>query len=83
MLFGWVLCTHAFDVPHARRGLLAAGSAALMAVAAAQSVDLSSPSTCGRGRLGLFGLVAMWQSMAGSTAFPGRALAVSGTIVWS
>ena len=42
VLFAWVLCTHAFDVP-ARRDVAysLAGSAALMAVAAAQSVDLA------------------------------------------
>ncbi len=42
VLFAWVLCTHAFDVP-ARRDVAysLAGSAALMAVAAAQSVDLT------------------------------------------
>ena len=53
VLFAWVLCTHAFDVP-ARRDVAysLAGSAALMAVAAAQSVDLA----LGRLRGGLGGV---------------------------
>ncbi len=74
VLFAWVLCTHAFDVP-ARRDVAysLAGSAALMAVAAAQSVDLSLGAyvlawvTCG-----IWGLVAMWQSQSGTDRFPWR-----------
>ncbi len=72
VLFAWVLCTHAFDVP-ARRDVAysLAGSAALMAVAAAQSVDLAIGAyvvlwvVCG-----VTGLVAMWHSMAGATGIP-------------
>ncbi len=72
VLFAWVLCTHAFDVP-ARRDVAysLAGSAALMAVAAAQSVDLTLGLyvvlwvICGVG-----GLVAMWQSMSGAGGIP-------------
>jgi transglutaminase-like putative cysteine protease len=64
MLFVWIQVAHAFDVP-ARRDLAfsLAGSASLMAVAAAQAVDL------GFGlyaltwiAFGLWGLVSMWGS---------------------
>ncbi len=64
MLFVWVQVAHAFDVP-ARRDLAfsLAGSASLMAVAAAQAIDL------GFGAyvlvwlaFGLAGLLAMWSS---------------------
>src|ERR1035441_61420 len=72
VLFAWVLSTHAFDVP-ARRDVAysLAGSATLMAVAAAQSVDLSlgiyvvAWVVCG-----LWGLVSMWQSMSGVHGVP-------------
>jgi transglutaminase-like putative cysteine protease len=64
MLFVWIQVAHAFDVP-ARRDLSfsLAGSASLMAVAAAQAVDLDF----GLYALvwigfGLWGLVAMWGS---------------------
>ena len=67
MLFAWVLCTHAFDVP-ARRDVAysLAGSAALMAVAAAQSVDL----TLGALRGGVGGLRAV--GTGGHVAVDGR-----------
>ncbi|HEV3281250.1 MAG TPA: transglutaminaseTgpA domain-containing protein [Acidimicrobiales bacterium] len=72
VLFTWVLCTHSFDVP-ARRDVAysLAGSAALMAVAAAQSVDLALGVyvvlwvACG-----VCGLLAMWQSMSGAQGIP-------------
>jgi transglutaminase-like putative cysteine protease len=72
VLFAWVLCTHAFDVP-ARRDVAysLAGSAALMAVAAAQSVDLTLGVyvvlwiACG-----VWGLLSMWQSMSGARGIP-------------
>jgi protein-glutamine gamma-glutamyltransferase len=83
VLFAWVLCTHAFDVP-ARRDVAytLAGSAALMAVAAAQSVDLTLGVyvvlwlACG-----VWGLVAMWQSMAGVGGVPWPTLGVTGMVV--
>ncbi len=83
VLFAWVLCTHAFDVP-ARRDVAysLAGSAALMAVAAAQSVDLTlgiyvvAWVVCGVG-----GLVAMWQSMSGTRGVPWLTLGVAGVAV--
>ena len=64
VLFVWVQVAHAFDVP-ARRDLAfsLAGSATLMAVAAAQAIDLAFGVyvlvwlACG-----LAGLVAMWSS---------------------
>lgn len=69
VLFAWILSTHSFDVP-ARRDIAysLAGSAALMAVAAAQSISLTlglyvlAWSACG-----LWGLRAMWRSMSGLT----------------
>ncbi len=72
VLFAWVLCTHAFDVP-ARRDVAysLAGSAALMAVAAAQSVDLTLGVYVVLWLIcGMAGLVAMWQSMAGAAGIP-------------
>jgi transglutaminase-like putative cysteine protease len=74
VLFAWVLSTHAFDVP-ARRdvGYTLAGSAALMAVAAAQAVDLAfgiwvvAWTACA-----LVCLVAMWQSASGASGVPWR-----------
>ena len=82
-LFAWVLSTHSFDVP-ARRDVAysLAGSAALMAVAAAQTVDLSlgiyvvAWLVCG-----LWGLVSMWQSMSGADGVPWRTLAAAGLVV--
>ncbi len=82
VLFAWVLCTHAFDVP-ARRDVAysLAGSAALMAVAAAQSVDLTlgiyvvAWLACG-----VWGLVAMWQSMAGARGVPWATLGATGLV---
>jgi hypothetical protein len=83
VLFAWVLCTHAFDVP-ARRDVAysLAGSAALMAVAAAQSVDLTlgffvvAWVACG-----VWGLVAMWQSMSGTFGVPWLTLGVAAVVV--
>ncbi len=83
VLFAWVLSTHAFDVP-ARRDVAytLAGSTALIAVAAAQSVDLMLGTfvlawlACG-----LWGLVAMWQSMQDTRGVPWTTLAVSGVVV--
>ncbi len=83
VLFAWILATHSFDVP-ARRDVAysLAGSTALVAVAAAQSVDLALGgfvlvwlACC------LWGLVAMWQSMAGARGVPWRTLALSGAVV--
>ncbi|HWE70810.1 MAG TPA: transglutaminaseTgpA domain-containing protein [Acidimicrobiales bacterium] len=82
-LFAWVLSTHSFDVP-ARKDVAysLAGSAALMAVAAAQTVDLSlgiyvlAWVVCG-----LWGLVAMWQSMSGAQGVPWITLGVAGLVV--
>jgi transglutaminase-like putative cysteine protease len=82
-LFAWVLSTHSFDVP-ARKDVAysLAGSAALMAVAAAQTVDLSlgiyvlAWVVCG-----LWGLVSMWQSMSGAEGVPWITLSVAGLVV--
>jgi hypothetical protein len=83
VLFAWVLCTHAFDVP-ARRDVAysLAGSAALMAVAAAQSVDLSlGVFVVAWAAFGVWGLVAMWQSMSGTRGVPWITLALAGLAV--
>ncbi len=83
VLFAWVLCTHAFDVP-ARRDVAysLAGSAALMAVAAAQSVDLTlGVYVVAWVAFGLWGLVAMWQSMAGARGVPWLTVGVTGVAV--
>ena len=74
VLFAWVLSTHSFDVP-ARRDVAysLAGSAALMAVAAAQSVDLDlGVYVVAWVVFGIWGLVAMWQSMTGTRGIPWR-----------
>jgi hypothetical protein len=83
VLFAWVLCTHAFDVP-ARRDVAysLAGSAALMAVAAAQSVDLTlGVYVVAWVASGLWGLVSMWQSMAGARGVPWLTLGLTGVAV--
>ena len=83
VLFAWVLCTHAFDVP-ARRDVAysLAGSAALMAVAAAQSVDLSlGVYVVAWAACGVWGLVAMWQSMSGTRGVPWLTLGAAGVAV--
>lgn len=83
VLFAWVLATHAFDVP-ARRDVAYSlgGSAALMAVAAAQTVDLSLGGYVIAWMLvSLWGLVSMWQSMSGSRGVPWATLAVASVVV--
>ena len=83
VLFAWVLSTHSFDVP-ARRDVAysLAGSAALMAVAAAQSVDLTlGVYVVAWLVFGVWALVAMWQSMAGTRGIPWLAVGVAGTAV--
>ena len=83
VLFAWVLSTHAFDVP-ARRDVAysLAGSAALMAVAASQSVDLSlAVYVVAWIACGIWGLVSMWQSMAGVRGFPWRTVSIAGPTV--
>jgi transglutaminase-like putative cysteine protease len=64
VLFVWVQVAHAFDVP-ARRDLAfsLAGSASLMAVAAAQAIDMGfAVYVVAWMATGLVGLVAMWGS---------------------
>ena len=83
VLFAWVLCTHAFDVP-ARRDVAysLAGSAALMAVAAAQSVDLSlGIYVVAWVVAGVWGLVTMWQSMSATRGVPWLTLGIAGVAV--
>ncbi len=83
VLFTWVLSTHAFDVPSRRDVAYSlAGSAALMAVAAAQSVDLSlGPYVVAWVACGIWGLVSMWQSMAGARGVPWLTVGVAGMAV--
>jgi protein-glutamine gamma-glutamyltransferase len=83
VLFAWVLCTHAFDVP-ARRDVAysLAGSAALMAVAAAQSVDLNLGFfVIAWVAFGVWGLVAMWQSMSGTFGVPWLTVGIATVVV--
>jgi transglutaminase-like putative cysteine protease len=83
VLFAWVLSTHAFDVP-ARRDVAysLAGSAALMAVAAAQTVDLTlGVYVVAWVVFGIWGLVAMWQSMSGTRGVPWLSLGMAGVAV--
>jgi len=83
VLFTWVLSTHAFDVPSRRDVTYSlAGSTALVAVAAAQSVDLALGAwvlawvaCC------VWGLVAMWQSVSRTAGVPWRSLVVAGGLV--
>jgi len=83
ILFTWIQVTHAFDVP-ARRDLSfsMAGSATLMAAAAAQAVDVTFGLTViVWAGFGLVGLAAMWSSMAGRSRIAPRSLALSGLFV--
>jgi hypothetical protein len=83
VLFAWVLSTHAFDVPSRRDVTYSlAGSTALVAVAAAQSVDLGLGvwvlawvACC------VWGLVAMWQSLSETAGIPWRPLLAAGILV--
>ncbi len=82
-LFAWVLSTHSFDVPSRRDVTYSlAGSTALVAVAAAQSVDLGLGvwvlawvACC------VWGMVAMWQSVSETAGVPWLSLAVAGALV--
>ena len=79
VLFTLIQVTHAFDVPSRRDlGFSLAGSATLMAVAAAQAVD----TTFGIyvivwAVLGFTGLLAMWSSMAGGAPTRARTVATA------
>lgn len=75
-LFAWVLSTHAFDVPSRKDvGYSLAGSVALMAIAAAQAIDLSlAIYVVVWLATGIWGLVAMWQSVSETTTIPWKAL---------
>ncbi|MGD0883082.1 MAG: transglutaminaseTgpA domain-containing protein [Acidimicrobiales bacterium] len=83
VLFAWVLSTHAFDVPSRRDVTYSlAGSTALIAVAAAQSVDLALGvwvlawvACC------VWGLVAMWQSLSETDGIPWTSLLGAGALV--
>jgi protein-glutamine gamma-glutamyltransferase len=81
VLFVWVQVTHAFDVP-ARRDLAfsLAGSASLMAVAAAQAIDLGFAGyVLVWIAFSLWGLIGMWTSASeGGRLGPG---AVAATLV--
>jgi len=76
MLFVWIQVAHAFDVP-ARRDLAfsLAGSTSLMAVAAAQAVDLGfGVYALAWIAFGLWGLIRMWGSASDGGRIRGRAL---------
>ncbi len=68
-LFTWIQVTHAFDVPSRRDlGFSLAGSATLMAVAAAQAIDTRfGLFVLAWAAFGVVGLCTMWASMAGVT----------------
>jgi len=84
VLFVWVQVAHAFDVP-ARRDLAfsLAGSASLMAVAAAQAIDLAfGVYVVVWLAFGLAGLVAMWSSASeGGRLRPRGVVATLGSVV--
>ena len=83
ILFTLIQAAHAFDVPSRRDlGFSLAGSATLMAVAAAQAID----TTFGLyvvvwAAFGLLGLLAMWGSMAGGAPVRTRTVALSALAV--
>lgn len=83
VLFAWVLSTHAFDVPSRRDVTYSlAGSTALVAVAAAQSVDLAlGVWVLAWVGCGVWGLVAMWQSISETEGVPWRPLLTAGALV--
>jgi transglutaminase-like putative cysteine protease len=83
VLFTLIQVTHAFDVPSRRDlGFSLAGSATLMAVAAAQAVDTAFLLyVVVWAAIGIVGLVAMWSSMVGSRRVSGRALGFSAAAV--
>ncbi|HXQ19614.1 MAG TPA: transglutaminase-like domain-containing protein [Acidimicrobiales bacterium] len=83
VLFTWIQVTHSFDVP-SRRDLSfsMAGSATLMAAAAAQAVDVTfGLAVIVWAVFGLVGLAAMWSSMAGRARIAARSLVFSGVFV--
>jgi hypothetical protein len=79
VLFTIIQVTHAFDVPSRRDlGFSLAGSATLMAVAAAQAVDSNFGLYVIVWTLfGVIGLMAMWTSMVGGRGLRGRGLALA------
>ncbi|HLN17750.1 MAG TPA: transglutaminaseTgpA domain-containing protein [Acidimicrobiales bacterium] len=83
VLFTLIQVTHAFDVPSRRDlGFSMAGSATLMAAAAAQAVD----STLGLyvivwAAIGLVGMMAMWSSMVGGARLRGRTVGLTAVAV--
>ena len=83
VLFAWVLSTHAFDVPSRRDVTYSlAGSTALIAVAAAQSVDLALGAwVLAWVGCGVWGLVAMWQSLSETDGIPWRPLVAASVLV--
>ena len=83
VLFAWVLSTHAFDVPSRRDVTYSlAGSTALVAVAASQSVDLALGAwVLAWVGCGVWGLVAMWQSVSETDGVPWRPLLAAGALV--
>lgn len=83
ILFTWIQVTHAFDVP-ARRdiGFSLAGSATLMAVAAAQAISNSFAIYVMLWFVfGLAGLLAMWSSMSGGFKVALRPIALTASSV--
>jgi transglutaminase-like putative cysteine protease len=79
VLFTWIQVTHAFDVPSRRDlGFSLAGSATLMAVAAAQAVNNAfALYVVVWAAVSLVGLAAMWTSMVGGAPLRVRTLALA------
>ncbi len=83
LLFVWIQVTHAFDVP-SRRDLAfsLAGSATLMAVAAAQAVSSTfSVFVVAWAAVALVALMSMWASMIGGSRVKVRTAVVSASLV--
>jgi hypothetical protein len=83
VLFTVIQVTHAFDVPSRRDlGFSLAGSATLMAVAAAQAIDDTFAFFVVLWAVsGLIGLLTMWGSMAGGSPLRPRTVAIAGAAV--
>jgi len=83
VLFTLIQVTHAFDVPSRRDlGFSLAGSATLMAVAAAQAIDSSfGLYVIVWAAFGLVGLMAMWSSMVGGAPLRARTVGLVGLAV--
>jgi len=83
VLFTFIQVTHAFDVPSRRDlGFSLAGSATLMAAAAAQAIDVTfALYVVVWAAFGVVGLAAMWSSMVGGARVRPGPVALTGLAV--